>query len=207
MQLIELEQGGELWHAHRAAHFNASECAAMLGISPYMTRDELLRLKKTGVAPEINEHQQRLFDQGHQIEALLRPVAEEQLGQELFPCVGVLEGTKLSASFDGLTMDERTVFEAKTLNQTLKGILSMYDGYSDIISGQSLPLHYQAQLEQQLLVSGAEKALFMAGNINEEGGIGEYLYCEYTADPELRQRILHGWQQFEKDLETCRFCI
>jgi len=40
MQLIELQQGTPEWAAHRANYFNASEAAIMLGVSPYMTRDD-----------------------------------------------------------------------------------------------------------------------------------------------------------------------
>jgi len=189
MQLIELQQGTYEWHAHRQTHFNASDAAAMLGVSPYTKRDALLKQKKTGITPEVNPYQQAIFDKGHLIESLLRPMAEQQLGQELYPCVGVLEGTKLSASFDGLTMDERTVFEAKTLNKTLRKT-----------QGKPLPLHYRAQLEQQLLVSGADRALFMAASLNDAGDISDQLIVDYTSDPALRQRIIQGWQQFEKDL-------
>ncbi|KXU33912.1 hypothetical protein AXE65_08090 [Ventosimonas gracilis] len=189
MQLIELQQGTPEWHTHRQTHFNASEAAAMLGVSPYTKRDALLKQKKTGITPEVNQYQQAIFDKGHLIESLLRPIAEQQLGQELYPCVGVLEGTKLSASFDGLTMDERTVFEAKTLNKTLRKT-----------QGKPLPLHYRAQLEQQLLVSGADRALFIAASLNDAGDISDQLTVDYLSDPELRQRIIQGWQQFEKDL-------
>jgi len=191
MQLIELQQGTTEWLEARLNYRTASEAAAMLGVSPYMTRDELLRQKKTGIAPEINEHQQRLFDKGHQIEALLRPIAEQMLAQELFPCVGVLEGTKLSASFDGLTMDGKTVWEYKTANSKL---------FETMEKEGDLPLHYRVQLEQQLLVSGAEKVLFVAGYLLDNGNAKERLAFWYEPDLALRQRILDGWQQFEKDL-------
>jgi len=55
----------------------------MLGISPYKTRDELLREKATGLTPEIDEATQRRFDEGHRFEALARPLAEEKLEAEL----------------------------------------------------------------------------------------------------------------------------
>jgi len=201
MKLIEgLNQNTTEWDAFRAEHFGASEAAAMLGLSPYMTRDKLLRQKKTGIRPEVSGYQQAIFDKGHQIEALLRPIAEKELGKELFPCVGVLEGTKLSASFDGLTMDESLVWEHKLLNDKLRECLPVEGA-----SCEALPLHYKVQLEQQLLVSGAEKALFWASDFNEVDDWGEKIDCRYgwyTSDSELRQRIIHGWQQFEKDLEA-----
>ena len=52
MKIIQLTQGSPEWHAHRAEHFNASDAAAMLGISPYMSRDELLKRMATGITPE-----------------------------------------------------------------------------------------------------------------------------------------------------------
>ena len=44
-------QGSAEWHALRARHFTASEASAMLGVSKYQTRDELLHQKHTGLAP------------------------------------------------------------------------------------------------------------------------------------------------------------
>jgi len=185
MQMINLTQGSPEWHAHRAAHFNASDCAAML---------ELLREKATGLVPEVDEATQRRFDEGHRFEALARPIAEAHIGDELYPCVGVLEGTKLSASFDGLTMDGTVVWEHKTLNNELRAAISHNDEFEE------LPQHYRAQLEQQLLVSGAEKSLFMASHFNNDGELIECRQCIYEYSPIMRQRILDGWAQFEKDL-------
>ena len=99
----ELAQGSPEWHAHRAQHFNASDAPAMMGCSPYKTRAQLVRELATGVAAEVDAATQRRFDAGHRFEELARPLAEQIIGEELYPCVGT-DG-KLSASFDGLTMD------------------------------------------------------------------------------------------------------
>ena len=40
MQTHNLKQGENDWHEFRAKHFGASEAAAMLGISPYLTRND-----------------------------------------------------------------------------------------------------------------------------------------------------------------------
>jgi len=191
---IEIQQGTNDWHQHRAAHFNASEAAAMLGISPYKTRDELLREKATGLVPEVDAATQRRFDEGHRFEALARPYAEKIIGEELYPCVGILEGTKLSASFDGLTIDDAIIWECKTMNAALRDVKS-----SGELSEQ-LPEHYRAQIEQQFLVSGARRALFSAMSFDENGDVIEEMHCWYASDPTLRQRIINGWAQFEKDL-------
>lgn len=208
MNLIELQQGTEAWHQHRATHFNASDAPAMLGISPYKTRTQLLREMATGITPEVDEATQRRFDDGHRFEELARPLAEKIIGQELFPVVGS-EG-KLSASFDGLTMDESICFEHKTLNKSLedlRGDDSEYLRGHKTDDASILPEMYRAQMEQQLMVSGAGKCLFMAtkwyleNKYNDDRFVDD-ITCWYTSDPDMRDRLLQGWTQFAVDLET-----
>lgn len=191
MKIIDLVQGTDSWHQHRAQHLNASEAPVMLGEFPNIARSELLKVRATGVESEISWFLQKIFDDGHRFEALARPLAEEIIGEDLYPCVGV-EG-KLSASFDGLTMPGDVVFEHKTLNNTLRDC--MIDG----CTGADLPLYHQIQMEQQLMVSGAERALFMASVWNEDGTFEER-HCWYTPRPDLRARIVAGWEQFERDV-------
>lgn len=188
MQIVNLIQGSPEWHEHRRTHFNASDAAAMLGISPYMSREELLKRMATGIASEPTPEQQRIFARGHAIEAACRPHAETVIGESISPVVGV--SGKLSASFDGITFGEDVIWECKTLNSTLREVFR---------TGAELPEHYRAQLEHQLLVSGAGRALFSAATITD-GELDEVDGCWYESDPAMRQRIIDGWAQFEKDL-------
>lgn len=192
MQQHQLTQGSPEWLEHRSRFYGASDAPAMLGISPYKTRSALLQERATGITPEVTPQQQRIFDRGHQLEALARPIAEEIVGEDLFPVVGT-EG-KLAASFDGITMLGDTVFEHKTMNQSLR-----YDW--DSANGWHLPEHYRAQMEQQLMVSGAERVLFMASEQSESGELRSR-HCWYVSDPAMRQRITDGWAQFEADLQN-----
>ncbi len=89
MKTIDLIQGGPEWHAHRAQHWNASDAPAMLGVSPYKSRAELLRERATGIGQEFDAATQRRFDDGHRFEALARSLAEQIIGDELFPVTGV----------------------------------------------------------------------------------------------------------------------
>ncbi len=118
MQIVSLVQGSPEWHAHRAQHFNASDAPAMMACSPYMTRAELIKKLATGITAEVDAATQRIFDAGHQFEALARPLAEEIIGEELSPCVGT--SGKYSASFDGLTFMLDDGFEHKSLNAALR---------------------------------------------------------------------------------------
>lgn len=99
----QLIQGSKEWHEHRLAHFNASDAPAMLGISPYKTRTQLLHEMATRIVDaEFDGATQRRFDDGHRFEALARTIAESIIGDDLYPVV-CSEG-KLSASFDGVTL-------------------------------------------------------------------------------------------------------
>lgn len=189
-----LQQGSPEWHAYRREMCNASDAPAMLGLSSYKTRDQLIAERATGVTPDVDAATQRRFDEGHRFEALARPLAENIIGQELYPVTGSLDGTNLSASFDGLTLLEDIAFEHKRMNQRLQAALSVPG-----CTGADLPVEYQIQMEQQCLVSGCEKILFMASNWDGDTLIEE-LHCWYTPNHELRAKIVAGWEQFQKDV-------
>lgn len=194
MKVVQMQQGTPEWHAHRANHFNASDAPAMLGVSPYKTRAQLVREFATGITPDIDAATQRRFDDGHRFEALARPTAEQIIGEELFPCVGVSDCGTYSASFDGLTMLGDTAFEHKSLNDDLRSCVT------DIHAGDRLPMLYRVQMEQQAMVSGAERVLFMASKWDSDDNLVEERHCWYVPDPELRAKVIAGWEQFAADV-------
>lgn len=192
-----LVQGTPEWHAYRATHDNASDAPAMMGCSSYKTRDQLIAELATGITPEVDPATQRLYDSGHRFEKLARPLAEEIIGEDLYPCTGSVEGSRLSASFDGLTMLEDPAWEHKRMNERLRAVLSVPG-----CTGADLPLEYQVQMEQQSAVSQCSKVLFTASDWDANDNLIEALYCWYTPNPELRARILAGWEQLHKDVAT-----
>ena len=201
MKIHDLIQGSPEWLAYRATHFNASDAPAMMGVSPYKTRAELLRELHTGVAAEVDAGQQKRFDNGHRAEALARPLAEQIVGEDLYPVTGS-EGRQ-SASFDGLTMAETEGFEHKALNAELMAAfdLMLREQFGDDAADcRFLPIHHRIQMEQQLHISGAERILFMASEWTADGELVEERHCWYYPDAELRAQILRGWDQFAADL-------
>lgn len=186
MKILNLQQGSPEWHAARSKHFTASEAPAMMGASKYTSRGDLLRLKSGGEPAEISAAQQRIFDRGHEAEANARPIVERLIGEELFPCTATDDADRLLASFDGLTMLGDTGFEHKLWNEALA---------AQVRAGE-LEAHYYWQLEQQLLVSGAEKIIFVCSDGSEEN----FVSMEYRAVPGRREQLIAGWNQFEKDL-------
>lgn len=192
-----LVQGSSAWHAYRATHDNASDAPAMMGCSSYKTRDQLIAELATGITPEVDPATQRLYDSGHRFEKLARPLAEEIIGEDLYPCTGSVDGSRLSASFDGLNMLEDPAWEHKRMNERLRAVLSVPG-----CTGADLPLEYQVQMEQQSAVSQCSKVLFTASDWDASDNLIEALHCWYTPNPELRARILAGWEQLHKDVAT-----
>ncbi|MBF6631856.1 MAG: YqaJ viral recombinase family protein [Comamonas sp.] len=194
MQIVSLVQGSAEWLAHRSKHFNASDAPAMMGCSSYKSRSDLIKELATGITPDVDAATQRRFDAGHQFEALARPLAEEIIGEDLSPCVGV--NGVWSASFDGLTFMHDVGFEHKSLNNTLRE--AMHEG----CTGESLPIEYQIQMEHQAMVATSiEKILFVASKWEGEQ-LMEERHCWYYPNLELRAKIAAGWLQINKDSEA-----
>jgi predicted phage-related endonuclease len=185
MKRHNLIQGSDAWHEFRLNHFGASEAAAMLGVSKKTTRNELLRMKATGNAKEFSNYvQKNIFDYGHEVEALARPLVEAMIDDELYP-VTCSDGD-LSASCDGLTMAGDIAFEHKQWNESL----------ADSVRDGVLPAEHVPQCQQILMITGATKVIFTVSDGTPENMVtmdvfpSEYFFGQIRA----------GWDQFAKDL-------
>lgn len=188
MKILNLIQGSPEWHATRATRFTASEAPAMMGVSKYQTRTQLLDQKATGLVPEVDEYQQRIFDKGHAAEAGARPIAERIISEELYPVTCEDDDGRLLASMDGLTMLEDAGFEHKLWNEKL----------AEQVKAGNLEPHYTVQMDQQMLVSGAEKILFMCSDGTEENCV----WMWYERNEKAIKALIAGWAQFEQDLSN-----
>ncbi|WAB92003.1 YqaJ viral recombinase family protein [Pseudomonas citronellolis] len=186
MIIHNVVQGSPEWHALRAQHFTASEAPAMMGASKYQSRSDLLKQKKTGLTEEVSPHQQALFSRGHAAEAAARLIVEEMIGEELYP-VTATEGNLL-ASMDGMDMAETVLFEHKLWNADL---------VAQVRAGELEP-HYYWQLEQQLLVSSAERVIFVCS----DGTRANFVHMEYRPVAGRAEALQAGWRQFAADLEA-----
>jgi len=187
LKTINVKQGTPEWLAIRSKCFTASEASAMLGLSPYMTRNELLKQKATGIAPNVDAGKQYLFDKGHAAEAAARALMEQQLGEDLYPVVVTDDAGIMLASVDGLTMDGTIAWEHKLWNADL----------ANAVLAHKLPDAYQPQCQQILLITGAKQVIFTVSD-----GMQTSKSMNVLPDHEWQERIIDGWAQFEKDLKT-----
>lgn len=87
---------------------------------------------------------------------------------------------------------EKIIFEHKSLNDEIRAAQSVVD------------LHpmYHDQVQQQLYISEADKCFFMASKWTDDGELIEEKHFWIYPNKEHQERIVAGWDQFEKDLET-----
>lgn len=189
-KIIECEQGSDEWLAHRntPGMINASEVATIMGMSRHTSRSEILKRKATGIEPEHSPATLRLFQKGHEDEALARPIAETIINDDLSAMVmtDTIDGLLFSASLDGITQDHGITFEHKTLSMVL----------ADSMDAGFIPPEYHPQMEVGLMVSGAQRCLFMA---SRDGDTETARHLWYDSDHGLRKRMLAEAKQFEED--------
>lgn len=182
MKILNVQQGTPEWHQAREQAFTASLAPTIMGAG-YNSRNIEMEYA-LGIRERDNSKLQGLFAEGHAAEAEARPVFEENWKTSVSPLVGVkeIEGLKLLASFDGITMDGDLVWEHKFTKKE----------FDDIP-----PLYYW-QLEHQLLVSGAEMAVLTVTS-RKDSSITHYAYKAY---PGRQEALIEGWKQWRDDLEN-----
>ncbi|WP_341649976.1 YqaJ viral recombinase family protein [Thauera humireducens] len=187
MKVIQAQQGSSEWLSIRARTLNASEAPAMMGVSPYMTRSELLREKKLGMPREHDAATLARFAAGLEAEAAACAIVERDIVcEELYPIVATDDAGRLLASSDGATMVGDVGFEHKLWNEELAA--SVRDGV--------VPESHRWQLDQQIHIFGFEKVLFVVS----DGTPDRFVWCAYRTTPDRIERLLAGWDQFERDL-------
>lgn len=190
-KIVEVRQGSPEWLDLRSRYYTASAAPAMMGASPYQTRSDLLKALTLGAAEAVDSATQSRFDAGHAAEASARSLAEEILGDDLYPvtCIATVDGLPLLASLDGMTMDETTLFEHKLFNQQIVADIDA--------DGEPGPAYYW-QMENQLIVTGATRCLF----VTSDGTAAQWRHCWYESKPERREQLVAGWKQFAEDLKN-----
>lgn len=182
--IIQLAQGSPEWHAYRLSKRNASESAAVLGISPWMTPYQLWLVKTGRYVTEVRTAMQR----GTDLEPAARAAYEAQTGLVMQPLV--LEAGAYSASLDGMTLEGDLIVEIKC---PYKGQAS--DLWQDASSGV-VPDHYITQIQHQLMLSGAATAHLWV----YDGNVG--FLVEVTRDDDYMVRIRNAWDEFQTYLDT-----
>lgn len=163
MRIVDVRQRTPEWHVWRNRGVSASEADVVMGLSDKKTPWRLWAEKKGLVLPEDlsgNPHVQR----GIRHEAAARRAFEARHDELLLPVCGEsLEHAFIRASFDGIT-DLGIPVEIKCPTE---------DNFREAVAAGTesvLYRRYYAQVQQQILVSGADRGwltLFFEGNCHD----------------------------------------
>lgn len=183
-EIIQLTQGSPDWLTYRLTMRNASETAAVLGMSPWCTPYQLW-LQKTGrTVVQVTAAMQH----GTALEPAARAAYEAQTGHVMQPLV--LRDGNYSASLDGMDLDGELIVEIKC---PFKGKDSRL--WREVSAGW-VPDHYAAQIQHQLMVSEARLAHLWVFD-GERG-----LVRPVERNEDAMERIRGGWEVFQTYLDT-----
>ncbi len=146
---LNLEQGSDAWHAWRKSVITATVCPAILGISPYDTAYQCWQ-RILGLLPE-KEVTERMKE-GSDWEPIARAKFIEDYNMLMEPCcVESAEYNFLGASLDGISTCGRYLLEIKRNGNSI---------HENIMKHLKIPDFHMAQMQHQLLVTGAEKCYY-----------------------------------------------
>ena len=182
--IIQLTQGSQAWLEYRRTMRNASETAAVLGKSPWMTPYQLW-LNKTGRATTKTTP---AMQHGTDMEPAARAAYEAHAGEVMQPLV--LQAGPYSASLDGMDLDGKLIVEIKCPYRGQESQL-----WQNAVSGL-VPMYYQLQVQHQLMVAGADRADVWVYS-GEQG-----LLLPIERDEAAMQAIREGWDAFQVYLDT-----
>ena len=185
-RIERLHQNTPEWRSWRLQGIGASDAPVIMGETPFKTSRGLWSVK-TGRSQE--EQAGLAARRGRQLEAFARKAYERRTGIQVEPiCLVHQELEWMRASLDCLSFDGSTLVEIKCPLST-----------QDRTSAQEgrVPFHYQAQLQHQLEVSGAERAHYWSF-YGSEGNLVEVL-----PDKEYAKRLIEAeaafWQLVKED--------
>ena len=133
MKIVQLVQGSSEWLDYRLKMRNASETAAVLGVSPWQTPYQLWLLKTGRSVTKATAAMQH----GTDMEPAARAAYEAQTGNVMQPLV--LQDGPYSASLEGMDLDGQLIVEIKC---PYKGQASKL--WNDAVVGL-VPEQYQLQ--------------------------------------------------------------
>jgi len=184
--VVQLVQGSPEWHAYRLTMRNASESAAVMGLSPWTTPYQLFMLKTGRAQPETNTAMRH----GTGLEPAARSAYEAHTGHVMQPLV--MQDGAYSASLDGITLDGGVIVEVKC---PFKGQQSSL--WKEVAAGQA-PCHYAAQIQHQLMVARAKVAHLWV--FDGTGG----LLLAVPRDEAAMSAIRDAWDAFQVYLDEDR---
>lgn len=197
MKFIHLEQQSPAWHAWRSGGLGGSDVAAVMGLSPYCSREKLLR-EKLGL--EVRE-ENFAMRRGTRLEPVARIRVEKELRKAFVPwCVQHDDLDWIRVSLDGLYLPddaEAEVLEIKCPSWQSHELA--LDGF--------VPDYYRVQCQYQLLATGLDVCHYASFSMHSRYAHDSKLQLaiiKIRPDAELQAEILTAAEEFVAEWEAAK---
>lgn len=199
------------WLLWRHAGIGSSDVPAIMGVSRFKTRQQLLMEKSTGYRGE-DDSNKFIKNRGNQVEKYVREFLEKDRGQSLQPFSCAHKSFPfMRASLDGGTPDREIITEIKLLSiQKPDKINTEAEGYIKWLAAREkgiVPKDYYPQIQHQLFVTGAKMCMFVGYKETR----GEYfinnsklVIVEVLPDKEYIRRMAEEEFKFWFEVEQLR---
>lgn len=164
MNTIEFDDRAN-WLHWRDGGIGSSDAAAIMGLSRWKTRAELLQEKVQGFKGE-DQANEYIKQRGNKIEPLVREEMNKKY-DKVFRVANIIHPAFhfIRCSLDGMTIDHKTIIEIKLLSSVTPGKVNKEAaGYMKWMAAKEkgeVPPEYKYQILHQLLVTNAEECLFV----------------------------------------------
>lgn len=190
MKILNLKIGSPEWLKERGQYRCASDAPAMMKVSDYTKYDDLVQQKATGTVKEFSSYvQERVIDPGHAIEAVAHEIAENIIGETLFPLVGINEDRKLLSSFDGLNLDHTVSWECKRWNE---------EKAATVRSGNVPETDYWQIVHHFATCPTLDRVIYMV----TDGTEARTVYIEVFRSDDDIEMLMDGWRIFDHAVQN-----
>jgi len=157
-RLVELEQNSPAWLEFRKGKIGGSDIPIIAEVDgAYKSRADLLHEKITGESKPVSEFTQKLFQEGHDWEPIIRDEVNHKYEKHFVPTVvQSVEYPHFFTSLDGFDEVDGSILEVKT-TQT--------DKITDLIKTGIVPKNWYAQVQWQLFITNSTMAMVAALDI------------------------------------------
>lgn len=181
-----LEQRSESWKKWRKSHLGSSDCAAIMGVSPWKSALQLYHEKTSDTIEEsVSNFAMR---RGVELEPLALAKFEAETGYLMTPRVLVHPvHTMLSASLDGLEIEQKCAVEIKCSGKV---------DHALALKGE-VPEKYIPQLHHIMLVTGLSFIYYMSYVSDEDFTIFK-VFRDYEYEKRLITAELEFWNRIQE---------
>lgn len=187
MKIVTTKQNSSQWRTWRGLGLGASDAPAFMGASPWTSPFELW-LQKTGLMDRAtpNEYQLAAMRRGTELEPVARAMFELEKGAK-FEAISAEhdDHSWLRASFDGHNAELNAILEIKCPNKV---------DHAKAVKGQ-VPSKYMAQVQQQLLISGAAVCYYYSWDGRSDKGAIVEVRPDADYQGLLLKTALDFWQR------------